>query len=146
MDPATPASPAETDPISDNDDTGSILPVLDYESEGSTDLVSDGSATPAFIGVAGETANTAANATAAFAAAADSDAQKQACEKQTRKRQQQTQREQEAHDKQSPKDFLNALRRQAGRNPDPLATPVTPANTPTQSTLLERMRLDMARQ
>ena len=54
--------------------------------------------------------------------------------------------EQEARDKQSAEDSLNALRGQAGRNPDPLATPVTPANAPTQATLLEWMHQDMARQ
>ena len=31
-DPTAPTSPAETDQISDDDDTGSIMSVLDYES------------------------------------------------------------------------------------------------------------------
>ena len=95
--------------------------------------------------MAGEAANIAANATAASAAAADSDAQKQAREKKMRELQQQAQREQEAHDKQSAEDSINPRRGQVGRNPDSLATPVTPTNVPTQAMLLEQMRQDMAR-
>ena len=109
-DPTALASPTETDQISHDDDAGSILPVLDYESEGSTDLVSDGSATPGFIGVVGEAANAAANATVASAAAAESEAQKQARERQQQAQREQMQREQEARDKQSAKDSVNTLR------------------------------------
>ena len=48
------------EPIGDNNtDTDSILPVLDYECEGSVGSVSSGSATPAMVGMAGN-----ANATA----------------------------------------------------------------------------------
>jgi len=72
-----PAPSAETVQISNDDDTGSILPVLDYESEGSTDLASDGTATPAHIYMTGEAANSAAAKPAATnAATAEANAQK----------------------------------------------------------------------